>query len=134
MRELYANEEVLERGLTARVLPFIIERDEIPEEDEEERFVSAEARTAWETLVRNALTLRNRSYQIECSADARTVFRAFHNEAIRLRNGRYREIEGELWPLARKRRERRERSIHSRHVNERADPAGRKADPLGRTS
>jgi len=96
MRELYANEEVLERGLTARVLPFMVERDEIPEEDEEERFVSAEARTAWENLVRNALTLRNCSYQIECSADARAVFRAFHNEAIRLRNGKYREIEGEL--------------------------------------
>ena len=30
MRELYANEEVLERGLTARVLPFIIEATKFP--------------------------------------------------------------------------------------------------------
>jgi len=54
MRELYANEEVLERGLTARVLPFMVERDEIPEEDEEacacaDKFWSREraARRIW---------------------------------------------------------------------------------------
>jgi Protein of unknown function (DUF3987)/DnaB-like helicase N terminal domain len=96
LRELYANEEALERELTARVLPFIVERDIIPEEDDKERSVNTVTEGAWENLVQNALALRTHSYQIECSSEARQVLRDFHNEAVALRNGKYRDIEGEL--------------------------------------
>jgi len=96
LRELYANEEALERGLTARVLPFIIERDTIPKEDDKERFLSDGAQGAWENLVLAALALREHSYQIECSSEARQILRDFHNEAVELRNGEFKDIEGEL--------------------------------------
>jgi hypothetical protein len=96
LRELFTNEEALERGLTARVLPFIVEHDNIPEDDGILRNVSAKAEENWDLLVRRALDLRNSSYEIHCSKEAREVFRAFHNEAVQLRNGKYREIEGEL--------------------------------------
>ncbi len=96
LREMFSNEEALERGLTARVLPFIVEHDEIPEDDGIVRQVSEAARAEWDAMVRGALEMRSAPRQIECSPEAREVFRAFHNEAVRLRNGRYRNIEGEL--------------------------------------
>jgi hypothetical protein len=96
LRELFANEEALERGLTARVLPFIVEHDQIPEDDGELRNVSAEAESGWNKLVRGALELRRHSHEIKCSSDAREIFRAFHNEAVALRNEQFRAIEGEL--------------------------------------
>jgi hypothetical protein len=97
LRELFTNEEALERGLTARVLPFIVEYEgDIPEDDGVLRYVRADAERAWDSIIRGALKLRASSMEIECSEDARTVFREFHNEAVRLRNGKYRAIEGEL--------------------------------------
>jgi hypothetical protein len=97
LRELFTNEEALERGLTARVLPFIVEYEgDIPEDDGKLRCVSEKAQQAWSSIVRNALWLRTSPLDIQCSPDAREVFRAFHNEVVKLRNGRYREIEGEL--------------------------------------
>lgn len=97
LRELFTNEEALERGLTARVLPFIVEHEgDIPEDDGIVRCVSESARQAWDSLVRKVLTCRESPHVIQCSPEAREVFRVFHNEAVRLRNGKYREIEGEL--------------------------------------
>ena len=96
LRELFANEEALERGLTARVLPFIVEHDSIPEDDGVVRFVTESVRRAWDSLVRQVLECRGSAQIIQCSLDAREVFRAFHNEAVSLRNGKYRAIEGEL--------------------------------------
>jgi hypothetical protein len=97
LRELFTNEEALERGLTARVLPFIVDHDgKIPEDDGKLPPVSEEAQKAWDSLVRGALEFRNLSLEIRCSEEAREVFRAFHNEAVALRNGKCRDIEGEL--------------------------------------
>jgi hypothetical protein len=96
LRELFTNEEALERGLTARVLPFIVEHDNIPEDDGVVRFVAESVRRAWDSLVRQVLEYRESAQTIQCSLEAREVFRAFHNEAVRLRNGKYRAIEGEL--------------------------------------
>jgi len=97
LRELFANEEALERGLTARVLPFIVDHDgDIPEDDGVLRCVSAKAEQNWNSIIRGALLLRKSPLEIRCSEGAREVFRAFHNEAVRLRNGQYRDIEGEL--------------------------------------
>ena len=96
LRELFTNEEALERGLTARVLPFIVEHDQIPEDDGVLRYVSESAQREWDVLVRRALAIRESSREIPCSTEAREIFRAFHNEAVSLRNGKYRSIEGEL--------------------------------------
>jgi Protein of unknown function (DUF3987) len=97
LRELFTNEEALERGLTARVLPFIVEHEgNIPEDDGIVRCVSDSAREAWDSLARRVLAYRESARIIECSSEAREVFRTFHNEAVRLRNGKYRAIEGEL--------------------------------------
>ena len=96
LRELFTNEEALERGLTARVLPFIVEHDQIPEDDGVLRYVSEGAQRAWDVLVRGALAIRESSREIPCSSEAREIFRSFHNEAVRLRNEQFRSIEGEL--------------------------------------
>jgi uncharacterized protein DUF3987 len=97
LRELFTNEEALERGLTARVLPFIVDHDVgIPKDDGKMRQVSEEAQKAWDSLIGGALEFRNLSLEIRCSEKAREVFRAFHNEAVGLRNGKCRDIEGEL--------------------------------------
>jgi hypothetical protein len=97
LRELFANEEALERGLTARVLPFIVEHDEeIPEDDGIVRCVNDAVRQAWDSGVRRVLACRESPHVIQCSPEAREVLRTFHNEAVRLRNGKYRGIEGEL--------------------------------------
>jgi hypothetical protein len=78
------------------VLPFVVEHDQIPEDDGVLRFVSEGAQRAWDVLVRSALSIRESSREIPCSSEAREIFRAFHNEAVALRNGQFRSIEGEL--------------------------------------
>jgi hypothetical protein len=101
LRELYSNEEAFERGLTARVLPFICEAP-LLEDDGMERSVSVYHRDAWHELIVGLLDQRTKQLAsgepalVHCDADAREVFRAFHNESIRLRNGAFRDIEGEL--------------------------------------
>jgi hypothetical protein len=97
LRELFTNEEALERGLTARVLPFVVEWEgDIPEDDGVLRNVSQSAIKMWDMLVRAMLQWRTHAIEIRCSDEAREIFRAFHNEAVALRNGKYRAIEGEL--------------------------------------
>lgn len=101
LRELYGNEEAFERGLTARVLPFICESP-LQEDDGTERSVSANHRDAWHDLINGLLDRRLKQLAsgapalVQCSPDAREVLRTFHNESIRLRNGEFRDIEGEL--------------------------------------
>jgi hypothetical protein len=98
LRELSGNDEALERGLTARVLAFVCEHVEIPEDDGVFRAVSDQARDGWAGLVNDVLSTRTKTEPvvIQCSPDAREVFREWHNESVRLRNGQYRDIEGEL--------------------------------------
>lgn len=97
LRELYANNEALERGLTARVLPFAVEHEMVPYDDGVVRKVHEGARGAWDALIERALEGRSEPQRvIHCTAEAREVFRAFHNEAVDYRNGAYRDIEGEL--------------------------------------
>ncbi|MDA1273872.1 MAG: DUF3987 domain-containing protein [Verrucomicrobia bacterium] len=99
LRELYANEEAFERGLTARVLAFICEPS-LREDDGQHRSISSSHRDAWHQLISDLISNRQRMRGcpdvVQCSPEAREVFRAFHNESIRLRNGPFRDIEGEL--------------------------------------
>ncbi len=102
LRELLTNEEAFERGLTARVLPFIVE-PELKEDDGKVRRISERTSEEWGNLIRDVLLLRGRPgatpkdpERIICSEGGREVFRAFHNESIRLRTGTFRDIEGEL--------------------------------------
>ena len=51
LRELFTNDEALERGLTARVLPFVVEHEgDIPEDDGTIRRVNESARKEWDLL------------------------------------------------------------------------------------
>jgi hypothetical protein len=102
LRELITNEEALERGLTARTLPFIVEPD-LKEDDGVIRRIDPSTAERWDKLIRDVLLMRGNPGdtpkepgRIVCSEGAREVFRAFHNESIRLRTGTYRDIEGEL--------------------------------------
>ena len=99
LRELIGNEEALERGLTARMLPFVFESTRIAEDDGQVREVSEAAKVGWRSLIRAILAARQKNtepQQIVWDRDAREVFRQFHNESVRLRNGRWHDIEGEL--------------------------------------
>jgi hypothetical protein len=101
LRELYSNEEAFERGLTARVLPFISEQP-LQEDDGLERNVSVYHRDAWHDLIAGLLVQRAKQLAtggpalVQCDTAAREILREFHNESIRLRNGQFRDIEGEL--------------------------------------
>lgn len=99
LRELYSNEEAFERGLTARILPFICE-PALKEDDGQQRNVSAYHRDAWRDMITGLLANRRLAtggpVVVQCSEEAREIFRAFHNESIRLRNGQFRDIGGEL--------------------------------------
>jgi hypothetical protein len=96
LRELYASEEVLERGLSARVLAFKVEHEEIPEDDGILRMIDPARFAAWNDCI--LAVLRGREYPavFTCTPEARELFRAWHNEAVQLRNGSFRDIEGEL--------------------------------------
>lgn len=99
LRELLCNEEALERGMTARLLPFAVEHDTIPEDDGVSRLVQPVTLKGWQSLIRETLTLRSKVTEpplVQCSPAAREVFRHFHNESVRLRNGRFHDMEGEL--------------------------------------
>jgi hypothetical protein len=101
LRELYSNEEAFERGLTARLLPFICESS-LQEDDGVERSVSVHHRQAWQDLISALLNQRQKLLasdapaMVRCHPDAREVFREFHNESIKLHNGPCRDVEGEL--------------------------------------
>jgi len=99
LRELMCDEEAFERGLTARMLPFIVETE--PQEDDGiARRVSETAEATWNRLIHGILAKREalarKSHRIVCTPEAREVFRQFHNEGVRLRRGEFRDIEAEL--------------------------------------
>lgn len=96
LRELYASEEVLERGLSARVLAFKVEHEEIPEDDGILRETDTARFTAWNDCIRTVLRDRGNPSIFTCTPEARELFRTWHNEAVKLRNGSFRDIEGEL--------------------------------------
>lgn len=99
LRELMGNEEAYERGMTARLLTFIVETEPL-EDDGLCRRVSDPAETAWNQLIRDTLarreSLRTEPHRIVCTKEAREVFRQFHNEGVALRRGEYRDEEAEL--------------------------------------
>jgi hypothetical protein len=99
LRELVGNEEAFERGMTARLLTFIVETE--PQEDDgSARRVSEKAEVAWHELIPGILARRKnlagKPHRIACTTEAREVFRQFHNEAVQLRRGEFRDIEAEL--------------------------------------
>ncbi len=95
LRELYGSAEGLERGLTARVLAFVCEHDEIPEDDGVLREVDQDAFRAWNQIIRQTLESRGNPRILPTDPAAREAFRRFHNEAVKLRNGLLRDVEGE---------------------------------------
>ena len=96
LRELYASEEVLERGLSARVLAFKVEHEAIPLDDGILREIDSVRFAAWNDLIREVLRDRENPAVFTCTPEARDLFRTWHNEAVQLRNGSFRDIEGEL--------------------------------------
>ena len=98
LHELLGNEEAFERGMTARLLSFVVETE--PQEDDGVvRCVSEPAETAWAELINGILARRESMKEprrINCTPAAREVFRQFHNESVRLRRKEFRDIEAEL--------------------------------------
>ena len=99
LRELLGNEEAFERGMTARLLCFVVETE--PQEDDGVvRKVSDAAESGWGELIKGILHTRRESMKeprrIVCTPEAREVFRQFHNESVKLRRAEYRDIEAEL--------------------------------------
>ncbi len=99
LRELMGNEEAFERGLGARIIPFIVE-EEPHEDDGLPRSIGEETEAAWSALVKGILARREalagNPQIIRCTPGAREVFRHFHNESVRLRRGEFRDIGAEL--------------------------------------
>ena len=99
LRELMGDEEAFERGMTARLLTFIVETEPL-EDDGIARCVSEQAEAAWSQLIRDILAhreaLAGKPHRIVCTPEAREVFRQFHNESVRLRRGEFRDMEAEL--------------------------------------
>ena len=101
LRELWANQEAEERGLTGRVLAFLCEID-LKEDDGKARSVPATSLNAWNKLITGLLEKRKTISQtkepaiVECSPEARAILRNFHNTSIRLRNGVYRDADAQL--------------------------------------
>ena len=99
LRELMGNEEAFERGLTARMITFIVETEPL-EDDGIPRRVGEQAEAAWGQLIRGILARREslggNPSRIVCTPEAREVFRRFYNESVQLRLGPCRDIEAEL--------------------------------------
>jgi len=102
LRELISNEEALERGLTARILAFVVE-PELKEDDGVVRTIDDAVQQCWEATIQAILDIREAQAGpesgpriITCTPEAREVFRRFHNESIALRKGKYWDMEGEL--------------------------------------
>lgn len=99
LHELMGDEEAFERGMTARLLTFIVETEPL-EDDGIPRRVSEAAEAGWSQLIRGILlqreTLAGQPHRIACTPEAREVFRQFHNESVRLRRGEFSDMEAEL--------------------------------------
>jgi hypothetical protein len=99
LREFMGNEEAFERGMTARVISFIVEPEPL-EDDGVLRRINSETESAWCKLIRGILrrreSLAGNPQTITCTEEARQIFREFHNESVMLRRGEFRDIEAEL--------------------------------------
>ena len=99
LREITGDAEAFERGMTARLLSFIVETEPM-EDDGISRSISEQAEAGWNQLIRGILERReapaSNPHRITCSPEAREVFRQFHNESVQLRRGEYQDIEAEL--------------------------------------
>jgi hypothetical protein len=99
LRELIGNEEAFERGMTARMIAFIVETEPL-EDDGILRDINGGTETAWNQLIRGILARRGaldaNPHRLTCTPEAREIFRQFHNESVRLRCGEYHDIEAEL--------------------------------------
>ena len=99
LREISDDAEAFERGMTARLLTFIVETEPL-EDDGIYRYISEKAAADWNQLIRGILkrreALAGNLHRIICLPEAREIFRHFHNEGIQLRRGEYRDMEAEL--------------------------------------
>lgn len=98
LRELLANNEAFERGLTARLLIFD-SKIELAHDDGQKRAIAASIIENWHHSIAHILSIRARrtmEFQVQCAPEATEVFRRFHNEAIDLRRGAYGDVAGEL--------------------------------------
>ncbi len=101
--EIITNEEALERGLTARTLPFIVQ-SELKEDDGVLRIISQRASDNWKTVIRAVLSKRARSPAKHRKSRIESLVRQspvrssanFTTRSVRLRNGAFRSDEGEL--------------------------------------
>ena len=96
LSKLYASKDVLDRGLSARVLSFIVSHDEIPKDNGENRSVDAIISEAWKNCITTTLSQRDEPRVILATPEAKEEFRNWHNHAVELRNGPFQDIEGEL--------------------------------------
>ena len=99
LREITDDAEAFERGMTARMLTFIVETEPL-EDDGIHRHISEQAEARWNQIIRDILgrreALASNPHRITCSLEAREIFRRFHNESVQLRLGEYQDIEAEL--------------------------------------
>lgn len=95
IRELVANAEAVERGLTARMLLFDSGARREFDDGSREGFTKS---AAWVPFIEGILDHRQSSkvYEIECEAGAGDVFTLFHNESVALGRGQFADIAGEL--------------------------------------
>jgi hypothetical protein len=96
LRELYASPAVIERGLAGRVLSFIVQHDEIPFDDGEERHIDASLYAAWESCIDQTLEMRDDPRTLSVLPEAKELFTKWHNHSVKLRRGEFWDIEGTL--------------------------------------
>ena len=99
LREITDDAEAFERGMTARMLSFIVETEPL-EDDGIYRYISEQAAADWNQLIRGILVRREalagNLNRITCLPEAREIYRHFYNEGVQLRRGEYKDIEAEL--------------------------------------
>lgn len=95
LRELLANAEAQERGLTARMLVFDSKARRQHDNGETAAFDKS---AQWNALIGGILDKRGRGElaEITCEAEARAVFTAFHGESVDYGRGAFADFDGEL--------------------------------------
>jgi hypothetical protein len=94
LAEAVTSPEARERGMLARLIYSINERDIIPHESAESREPNMEARLKWNEAIANIhghVYCASAPQIFNVSHEAREVFRGFHNRSVDLRNGPFRD-------------------------------------------
>lgn len=94
LAEAVTSPEARERGMLARLIYSINERDIIPHESAESREPNMEARLKWNEAIANIhghVYCASAPQIYHVSHEAREVFRGFHNRSVDLRNGPFRD-------------------------------------------